>query len=118
MASMAPAKKGSVMSRTMAPRSIVGAPLSARARGFGRYSSCRAVARTRSRVSCETGTWRAALLRMRDTVLRDTPVATAMSCMVVGRLWRPADRGLRPSTSVLEAAAEQGVDRHRDQDDR
>ena len=33
---MAPAKNGSVMSRTMAPSSIIGAPRRARASGLGR----------------------------------------------------------------------------------
>ena len=92
-------EEGSVVSRTIAPRSIVGAPRSARANGFGRKSRSRAAARTRSRVSCAMGTVIGALFKIRETVLRETPVAMAMSFMVGGRprLAGPSDTcPLRP----------------------
>jgi len=84
------------MSRTIAPSSMVGAPRNARASGFGRYSSSLAAARTRVRVAADTGTVSGASFRIRETVLRDTPVAAATSFIVTGR----ARAGIRRASGI------------------
>ena len=92
---MADAKNGSVISRTMTPRSPVRAPRSPRASGLGRYPRLRAARITRSRVSGAMGMVVGAPLRTRETVLWDTPVARATSIIVGVPRTTPARRVVR-----------------------